>query len=98
MLFREFKNLRRRRERLLGFSDLLNYAALVDPGVILLKDGSLLAGWHYHGPDLNSASAEELAALCHQVNSALAQHGDGWMINIDLIRRASAGYPEVGAF
>ena len=98
MLFREFKNLRRKRERLLGFSDLLNYAALVDPDVILLKDGSLVAGWRYTGPDLNSAGAEELTALSHQVNSALASLGDGWAINVDLIRHPSAGYPERGAF
>src|SRR5579883_310881 len=98
MLFREFKNLRHKRERLLGFSDLLNYAALVDPGVILLKDGSLLAGWRYTGPDLNSAGAEELTALSHQVNSALAALGDGWALNVDLVRHPSAGYPERGAF
>jgi len=97
-MFKEFRPANSGAERANGFPDLLNYAALIDPGVILLKDGSLLAGWHYHGPDLNSASAEELAALCHQVNSALAQLGDGWMINIDLIRRASVGYPENGAF
>ncbi len=98
MFFREFKNLRRRRERLLGFSDLLNYAALVDPGVILLKDGSLLGGWRYTGPDLNSAGAEELTALSHQVNSALAGLGDGWAMNVNLIRHASAAYPQPGAF
>ena len=98
MLIREFKNLRRKRERLLGFSDLLNYAALVDPGVILLKDGSLLAGWRYTGPDLNSAGSEELTALSHQVNSALAALGDGWAMNVDLIRHPSAEYPQPGAF
>jgi type IV secretion/conjugal transfer VirB4 family ATPase len=98
MLFREFKYLPRKRERLLGFSDLLNYAALVDSGVILLKDGSLLAGWRYTGPDLNSAGAEELTALSHQVNSALAALGDGWAMNVDLIRHPSAGYPDRGAF
>jgi hypothetical protein len=91
MLLREFKNLRRRRERLLGFSDLLNYAALVDSGVVLLKDGTLLGGWSYTGPDLNSAGTEELSALSHQVNSALAGLGDGWAINVDLIRRTISG-------
>ena len=97
MLLREFRNLRRKRDPALGFSDLLNYAALVYSGVILLKDGSLLAGWRYTGPDLNSAGAEELTALSHQVNSALAGLGDGWAMNVNLIRHASAGYPERGA-
>jgi type IV secretion system protein TrbE len=49
--FREFRNLQRKSDRLVGFPDLLNYAALIDPGIILLKDGSLLAGWRYSGPD-----------------------------------------------
>lgn len=98
MVLREFRKLRRKRERPLGFSDLLNYAALVHQGVILLKDGSLLAGWRYTGPDLNSPGAEELTALSDQVNSALARLGDGWAMNVDLIRHASAGYPEPGAF
>ena len=44
-MFREFRNLRRQSDRLGGFPDLLNYAALIDPGTVLLKDGSLLAGW-----------------------------------------------------
>lgn len=98
MLLREFRNMRHKHERLLGFSDLLNYAALVDSGVILLKDGSLLAGWRYTGPDLNSAGAEELTALSHQVNSALARLGDGWAMNADLMRHPSAAYPAPAAF
>jgi NitT/TauT family transport system ATP-binding protein len=98
MMFREFRKLRCKSDRLGGFPDLLNYAALIDPGVILLKDGSLLAGWRYSGPDLNSASPEEMAALVHQVNGGLARLGDGWMMNVDLIRRPSVGYPEAHDF
>jgi len=98
MFLREFKDLRRKRDHLVGLPDLLNYAALVSPGVILLKDGALLAGFQYSGPDLNSASTEELAALAYQVNNALARLGDGWMINVDLTRRESVGYPKDGAF
>jgi type IV secretion system protein VirB4 len=97
-MFKEFRNLRRQSDRLGGFPDLLNYAALIDPGIVLLKDGSLLAGWRYSGPDLNSASPEEMTALVHQVNAGLARLGDGWMMNVDLIRKPSIGYPEAGAF
>ena len=93
-MFREFRNLRCKSDRLGGFPDLLNYAALIDPGVILLKDGSLLAGWRYSGPDLNSASPEEMTALVHQVNAGLARLGEGWMMNVDLIRKPSIDYPE----
>jgi len=32
-----------------SFADLVPYAGLVDNGVILLKDGSLMAGWYFAG-------------------------------------------------
>src|SRR5579872_284644 len=98
MFLKEFRDLRKKPDRLQGLPDVLNYAALVLPGVLLLKDGALLAGFEYGGPDLNSASSEELAALAYQVNSALARLGDGWMLNVDLTRRESVGYPSDGAF
>src|ERR1700730_4279309 len=98
MLFPEFKKLLRKPDRLLALPDLLNYGALVAPGIILMKDGALLAGFAYAGPDLNSSSPEELASLVHHVNAALARLGDGWMLNVDLIRHESAAYPEDGAF
>src|SRR5438309_2782712 len=81
-----------------GLADLLNYAALVDEGICLLKDGAFLAAWSYAGPDLESASREELAVLSSQVNSALARLGNGWMLHVDAIRQPSIAYPEVGAF
>ena len=38
-----------------SFSDLVPYAGLVANGVILLKDGSLMAGWYFAGPDSESS-------------------------------------------
>src|SRR6266478_4287272 len=81
-----------------GLGDLLNYAALVGEGICLLKDGAFLAAWSYAGPDMESASHEELAVLSSQANSALARRGNGWMLHADLIRQPSVGYPEGGAF
>jgi type IV secretion system protein TrbE len=98
MLLPEFKKLTKKPDRTLGFPDLLNYAAFVAPGTILLKDGALLAGFIYAGPDLNSSSPDELASLTHHVNAALARFGDGWMLNVDLIRHESVGYPDNGEF
>ena len=98
MLLPEFKKLRKKPDRAVGLPDLLNYAAFVAPGIILMKDGALLAGFAYAGPDLNSSSPEELASLTQHVNSALARFGDGWMLNVDLIRHESASYPEDGEF
>src|SRR5437667_3977072 len=81
-----------------GLADLLNCAALVGEGICLLKDGAFLAGWVYGGPDMDSASPEELAGLSSQVNSALARLGNGWMLHADAIRQPSVGYPGLGAF
>src|SRR5438445_7794500 len=81
-----------------GLADLLNYAALVDEGICLLKDGAFLAAWSYAGPDMESSSHEELAVLSSQVNSALARLGNGWMLHVDAIRQPSVGYPDVAAF
>jgi type IV secretion system protein VirB4 len=81
-----------------GLADLLSYAAIVEEGVCLLKDGAFLASWVYAGPDMDSASHQELAVLSSQVNSALARLGNGWMLHVDAIRRPSVGYPEGGVF
>src|SRR5207244_7657637 len=81
-----------------GLADLLNYAALVDEGICLLTGGAFLAAWAYAGPDMESASHEELAVLSSQVNSALARLGNGWMLHVDAIRQPSIDYPEVGEF
>ena len=47
------------RARQKGFSELLNYAALVDDGIILGKDGSLSASYYYHCSDADSSSQAE---------------------------------------
>jgi type IV secretion/conjugal transfer VirB4 family ATPase len=81
-----------------GLPDLLNYAAVVDDGVVLNKDGSLTAAWAYRGDDLDSASAAELAALSARVNAAFARRGSGWMLHVDALRSEARSYPDVGAF
>jgi len=81
-----------------GFPDLLNYYALVDEGVLFNKDGSLLAGWWYAGPDMESATPNEMAVLAEQVNGALSDLGNGWMIQADAVRKPASGYPEAGFF
>ena len=92
MLFREH----RRRTR--GVADLLPWAALVDEGVVLNKDGSFLAGFAFRGPDLDSATGEELAALSHHVHTLLSGLGNGWMLHVDATRAPSPDYPPTGAF
>ena len=75
-----------------GLADLLNYAAVIDDGVVLCKDGTLLAGWFYRGADNHSVIAAELNYLAVQTNRTLKELGSGWMIHCDAIRVTSEEY------
>ncbi|HCE24301.1 MAG TPA: conjugal transfer protein TrbE, partial [Hyphomonas sp.] len=69
-----------------SFSDLLPYAALVENGIMLLKDGSLMAGWYFAGPDSESSTDFERNEVSRQINTILARLGTGWMIQVEAIR------------
>ena len=77
-----------------GLADELNWAFLVDEGVVLMKDGAFLAAFRYRGPDLGCATQAELDALGEQLNDALLPYGDGWMFHVDAIRTPAPPYPE----
>ena len=81
-----------------GVESLLAWDWLCAPGVIHQKDGSYLAGWSFSGPDLESASEAELAAVSARVNAALARLGSGWMLHVDLLRLPATDYLPPGAF
>src|SRR5947199_9116046 len=85
-------HLREHRGAPAGLADLVNWAFMVDDGVGLQKDGSLPAGWRYHGPDLSAATPEELEALSRHVNDALLPFTDDWMFHVDAIRRPAVAY------
>ena len=85
------------RDKPRGLADLLLAYTLVDDGILLQQDGSLLAGWSYRGPDMMSASAAEMDALSARLNTAL-RLGSCWMVHCDAIRSRAPGYPEQGAF
>lgn len=81
-----------------GLPDLLAWFTLVAPGVVLNKDGSLLAGWAYSGPDLDSSTAEELTSQAEILNRALLALGDGWGLHAEALRLHAPAYPKEGAF
>ena len=80
-----------------GLADLLLPFAMIDDGILLQQDGSLVTGWTYRGPDMMSAAAAEMDALSARLNSVL-RLGSGWMIQCDAIRSRAPGYPDHGAF
>jgi len=64
-------SLREYQQRPKRLADYLPWAALVTPGVVLNKDGSFQRTIRYRGPDLESASPEELISFTARVNNVL---------------------------
>jgi type IV secretory pathway VirB4 component len=81
------------RSRAAGLPDLLNWAALIDDGIVQGKDGSLLAGWFYRGPDIASSTDNERNWLTGRINAALARLGSGWVTWVEAVRLPASGYP-----
>ncbi|WP_442756823.1 conjugal transfer protein TrbE [Methylocystis sp. JAN1] len=81
---------RRRADRL---ADLLPWAALVAPGVVLNKDGGFQRTFRFRGPDLESATQAELVGVCARANNALRQLGSGWALFFEAERVAAQLYP-----
>lgn len=77
-------------------SDLLVYAAVVADGVIVGKNGSLIAAWIYKGEDNASSTDEYREMTSLRINQALSNLGSGWMIHVDAARRAAPGYAAAG--
>ena len=77
-----------------GFADLLNYAAVIDDGVILNKDGSLMAAWYYRGRDLATVSDSERNRISTHINAAFMRFGSEWCLHQDAIRVESREYPQ----
>ena len=78
-------------------ADLLLPFALIEDGILLQQDGSLLVAWSFRGPDMHSATHAEMHALVARLN-AILRLGSGWMIHADLIRSRAPGYPIEGDF
>jgi type IV secretory pathway VirB4 component len=87
-------NLAEYRRRAQCLADFLPWAALVEKGVILNKDGSFQRTARFRGPDLDSATPAELVATTARLNNALRRLGSGWAIFIEAQREPANRYPE----
>jgi len=74
-------------------TDFLPWAALVGPGVVLNKDGSLQRTVRFRGPDLDSATPSELVATAGRLNNALRRLGSGWAVFVEAQRVPARDYP-----
>ncbi|MET4036345.1 MULTISPECIES: conjugal transfer protein TrbE [unclassified Bradyrhizobium] len=74
-------------------ADFLPWAALVDEGIILNKDGSLQRTARFRGPDLDSSVPAELVAVTSRLNNALRRLGSGWAVFVEAQRHSAGRYP-----
>ena len=86
--------LKQHRSEAAGFADLLNYAAMVDDGVIVGKNGAFMAAWLYQGEDNASSTDTQREAVSFRINQALAGLGNGWMLHVDAVRRPAPNYSD----
>lgn len=88
------QSLKKHRSKDAGLSDLLKYAAMVDEGVLVGKDGSFMAAWSYQGDDSASNTDEQREMVSLRINQALSGLGSGWAIHVDAVRQAATNYSE----
>lgn len=86
-------NLIEYRKRPASLADFLPWAALVDQGVILNKDGAFQRTARFRGPDLDSATPAELVGVTARLNNALRRLGSGWAIFVEAQRAPAQTYP-----
>lgn len=79
-------------------ADLLPWAALIAPGVILNKDGSFQCTLRFRGPDLESATESQLVSATARLNNALKRFGSGWALYLEAKRQPYLNYPEKSDF
>ena len=89
----EARTLKRHRSKQAGVADLLNYGSMIEDGIILCKNGSLMAAYVYAGKDNESHTERQREFDAELLNAALAELGSGWMIHVDAVRSPAPKYP-----
>jgi type IV secretion/conjugal transfer VirB4 family ATPase len=87
-------NLREYRRSTTQLADFLPWAALVDEGIVLNKDGSFQRTAKFRGPDLDSAVPAELVGVAGRLNNALRRLVSGWAVFVEAQRHPASKYPE----
>jgi type IV secretion/conjugal transfer VirB4 family ATPase len=87
-------NLAEYRRSTTQLADFLPWAALVDEGIVLNKDGSFQRTAKFRGPDLDSAVPAELVGVAGRLNNALRRLGSGWAVFVEAQRHPASQYPE----
>ena len=88
----QIASLEKYRSKNYGFADLLNYAAIPTDGVIINKNGSLMAAWAFRGPDIECVTKEDRNILSRRLNEFFARFDSGWMVHVDAVRKEVPKY------
>ncbi len=83
---RDIYALRRVRRYGRGVADLLPYASLIHPDVVLNKDGALMTAYEFAGDDATSLGYAEMRRRIAVLNRAFLTRDAGWMLHFDLVR------------
>lgn len=82
------------RTQVLATPDLLPYALLIEPGIILNKDASYMASFFYTAADEASMTAHDRNIANDRLNKALRRFGSGWVVHANAFRQKSDIYPK----
>ena len=89
---RQRASLERYRSTKMGFADMLNYASTPSDGVVVCKNGALMATFHLKGPDQHVLSIEDCNRLSEQLNNVFLGFDTGMAFHMDVIRRPAPAY------
>jgi len=76
-----------------GLTDLLNYASMIEAGILLNKNGSLTSGFYYRAQDISSSTFHDRNIIASKMNQFLCKLGNGWAVHIDAVRSPIYEYP-----
>src|SRR4029453_12850785 len=74
-------------------ADLIPWGGLIAPGILCNKDGCPQSSLRFRGPDLESATEQELMIVAARLNNVLKRFRSGWALFIEAQRRESSEYP-----
>uniref|UniRef100_UPI002FD947A9 VirB4 family type IV secretion/conjugal transfer ATPase n=1 Tax=Anaerospora hongkongensis TaxID=244830 RepID=UPI002FD947A9 len=75
---------------------LMPFACIIEPGIVLNKNGSLQTTFRYRGPDLDSAVKTQMGIMTAQLNNNFSLLGSGAALYLEAQRMPSTSY-EVGS-
>jgi len=81
--YEQYENASKRKAK--GLTDLLDYYALIDDGILLLSNGSFLAAWEVRGPDMDALTIHHSWSITAHLARQLSL-GTGWTLQADQIR------------